>query len=49
MNKGMEMFHRDSFFFQILPLINGVNHVTKISASADVDNNLVKSCLQNLV
>lgn len=35
--------------FQILLHINGVNHVKKISALANVDNNLVKSCLQNLV
>ncbi|XKL63117.1 hypothetical protein PGB90_005481 [Kerria lacca] len=34
---------------QLLPYINGVNHVKKISVYSDVDNNLVKSCLQNLV
>ncbi|XP_014254393.1 GATOR complex protein NPRL2 [Cimex lectularius] len=34
---------------QVLPLIDGINHVSKIAAQADVENNLVKTCLQNLV
>lgn len=37
------------FRFQILPYIDGFNHISKIAALADVDSNLVKSCLQNLV
>jgi hypothetical protein len=35
--------------FQVLPYINGFNHVAKIAAEADVENNLVKACVQNLV
>jgi len=34
---------------QVLPYINGFYHVSKIAAEADVENNLVKSCVQNLV
>ncbi|XP_021927171.1 GATOR complex protein NPRL2 [Zootermopsis nevadensis] len=34
---------------QVLPYIDGFNHVAKIAAEADVENNLVKSCVQNLV
>lgn len=34
---------------QVLPFINGVYHVSKIAAYADVENSLVKSCVQNLV
>uniref|UniRef100_A0A1B6CWT5 Nitrogen permease regulator 2-like protein n=2 Tax=Clastoptera arizonana TaxID=38151 RepID=A0A1B6CWT5_9HEMI len=34
---------------QVLPYIDGLNHVSKIAAEANVENNLVKSCLQNLV
>lgn len=34
---------------QVLPYINSVNHVAKISLIADVENALVKSCIQNLV
>ncbi|KAL1132145.1 hypothetical protein AAG570_010102 [Ranatra chinensis] len=34
---------------QILPYIDGINHVAKIAAEANVENNLVKTCLQNLV
>ncbi|CAH0382392.1 unnamed protein product [Bemisia tabaci] len=34
---------------QILPFIDGFNHVAKIASEADVENNLVKSCLQNLL
>jgi hypothetical protein len=38
-----------SVLFQVLPYINGFNHVAKIAAEADVENNLVKACVQNLV
>jgi len=34
---------------QVLPYIDGFNHVARIAAAADVENNLVKSCVQNLV
>ncbi|XP_029175760.1 GATOR complex protein NPRL2 [Nylanderia fulva] len=34
---------------QVLPYIDGFNHVSRIAAAADVENNLVKSCVQNLV
>lgn len=34
---------------QVLPFINGVYHVSRIAAIADVENSLVKSCIQNLV
>lgn len=34
---------------QLLPYINGVNHVDRIAREAEVDLGLVKSCLQNLV
>lgn len=34
---------------QLLPYINGYNHVAKIAREAGVDNGLVKSCIQNLV
>ncbi|XP_071810529.1 GATOR1 complex protein NPRL2-like [Asterias amurensis] len=34
---------------QILPFIDGVNHVQRIAAEADVDINLVKICLQNML
>ncbi|KAK0089300.1 hypothetical protein PV325_008055 [Microctonus aethiopoides] len=48
---------RDKFFDeqwdlttqQVLPYIDGFNHVSRIAAEADVDKNLVKSCVQNLV
>ncbi|CAB0014560.1 unnamed protein product [Nesidiocoris tenuis] len=35
--------------FLILPYIDSMNHVAKIAALADVENNLVRTCLQNLV
>ncbi|ETN65389.1 tumor suppressor putative 4 [Anopheles darlingi] len=34
---------------QVLPFINGMNHVARIAAEADVENQLVKACIQNLV
>ncbi|XP_022101188.1 GATOR complex protein NPRL2-like isoform X2 [Acanthaster planci] len=34
---------------QILPYIDGVNHVQRIATEADVDINLVKICLQNML
>ncbi|XP_037931641.1 GATOR complex protein NPRL2-like, partial [Teleopsis dalmanni] len=33
---------------QILPYINGINHIARIAAEADVETDLVKSCMQNL-
>ncbi|XP_066998360.1 GATOR1 complex protein NPRL2 [Anabrus simplex] len=41
--------HWDLTTQQVLPYIDGFNHVAKIAAEADVENNLVKSCVQNLV
>ena len=35
--------------FQILPYIDGINHVQRIAAEADVDLDLVKICLQNML
>lgn len=34
---------------QVLPYINGHYHVSRISCLSDVENSLVKSCVQNLV
>ncbi|KAL5013159.1 hypothetical protein ScPMuIL_007429 [Solemya velum] len=34
---------------QILPYVDGFNHVARIAAEADVEINLVKACLQNLL
>ncbi|XP_041987472.1 GATOR complex protein NPRL2-like [Aricia agestis] len=34
---------------QILPYINGYNHVSKIASDTNVEKTLVKSCIQNLV
>ena len=34
---------------QVLPYIDGYNHVSKIAVEADCENNLVKSCIQNLM
>ncbi|CAG7716173.1 unnamed protein product, partial [Allacma fusca] len=34
---------------QIIPYVDGYNHVTKIANLADVDTSLVKTCLQNLL
>ncbi|XP_049884880.1 GATOR complex protein NPRL2-like isoform X2 [Pectinophora gossypiella] len=34
---------------QLLPYINGYNHVSKIAADTKVEKTLVKSCIQNLV
>lgn len=33
---------------QIFPYINGINHIARISAEADVETTLVKACVQNL-
>lgn len=35
--------------YQVMPYIDGLNHIAKIAAEADVENNLVKACIQNLV
>lgn len=34
---------------QVAPFIDGFNHVARIAALSDVENNLVKACVQNLV
>ncbi|KAJ8937907.1 hypothetical protein NQ318_009859 [Aromia moschata] len=34
---------------QVTPYIDGFNHVARIAALSDVENNLVKACIQNLV
>ncbi|CAH1994985.1 unnamed protein product [Acanthoscelides obtectus] len=34
---------------QVTPYIDGFNHVARIAALSDVENNLVKACVQNLV
>jgi len=34
---------------QIIPYIDGFNHIGRISALADVESNLVRACVQNLV
>ncbi|XP_068621179.1 GATOR complex protein NPRL2-like isoform X2 [Battus philenor] len=34
---------------QLLPYLNGYNHVSKIAADTNVEKTLVKSCIQNLV
>ncbi|XP_038216861.1 GATOR complex protein NPRL2-like isoform X2 [Zerene cesonia] len=34
---------------QLLPFINGYNHVSKIASDTNVEKTLVKSCIQNLV
>lgn len=34
---------------QVLPYINGFNHITRIAADSDVEIGLVKACIQNLV
>lgn len=34
---------------QVLPYIDGRSHVAKIAIKADVDNGLVKACIQNLL
>ena len=34
---------------QVLPYIEGRSHVAKIAIEADVDNGLVKACIQNLL
>ncbi|XP_055628771.1 GATOR complex protein NPRL2 isoform X2 [Toxorhynchites rutilus septentrionalis] len=50
--KGFENISLESWDLttqQVVPFINGVNHVARIAAEADVENQLVKSCIQNLV
>ncbi|KAM3968516.1 GATOR complex protein NPRL2 [Aphomia sociella] len=34
---------------QLLPYINGYNHISKIAADTNVEKTLVKSCIQNLL
>lgn len=50
--EGREAFQSDQWDLttqQVLPYIDGFNHVARIAVEADVENNLVKSCVQNLV
>jgi len=45
-------FHSDQWDLtttQILPYVDGFNHIARISSLADVETNLVRSCVQNLV
>lgn len=34
---------------QVLPFINGINHISRIAAESDVEIGLVKACIQNLL
>ncbi|CAG9802983.1 unnamed protein product [Chironomus riparius] len=47
--ENMSLSECDLTTQQVLPFINGLHHVGKISMLADVENALVKSCIQNLV
>ena len=50
--EGREAFyseHWDLTTQQVLPYIDGFNHVARIAVESDVENNLVKSCIQNLL
>jgi nitrogen permease regulator 2-like protein len=47
--KNMSLDSWDLTTQQVLPFINGVYHVSRIAALSDVENSLVKSCVQNLV
>ena len=42
-------YHFSMFLFQVLPYIDGFNHVAQIAVEADVKNNLVKACVQNFM
>jgi hypothetical protein len=45
-------FHPDQWDLtttQILPYLDGFNHIARISTLADVETNLVRACVQNLV
>ncbi|KAK7074098.1 Nitrogen permease regulator-like 2, partial [Halocaridina rubra] len=41
--------HWDLTTQQVLPYIDGYSHIAKIAASADVESNLVKACVENLL
>ncbi|XP_064110777.1 GATOR1 complex protein NPRL2-like [Macrobrachium nipponense] len=41
--------HWDLTTQQILPYIDGFSHIAKIAAMADVESNLVKACVENLL
>ncbi|ROT76910.1 hypothetical protein C7M84_004473 [Penaeus vannamei] len=41
--------HWDLTTQQVLPYIDGYAHVAKIAAAADVESNLVKACVENLL
>ncbi|XP_052081815.1 GATOR complex protein NPRL2-like [Mytilus californianus] len=47
--QNLKLGHWDLTTQQILSYIDGFKHVAKIAGEADVEINLVKSCLQNLV
>lgn len=47
--ENLDITHADLTTQQVLPFINGINHVAKIASEADVENALVKACIQNLV
>ena len=36
-------------FFQVLHYVDGFSHIAKMAAEADVEINLVKACIQNLM
>ena len=49
-NKDMQDLNQwDLTTQQILPYVDGINHVAKIAAYAGVDSNLVKAAIQNLL
>jgi nitrogen permease regulator 2-like protein len=47
--KNMSLESWDLTTQQVLPYINGYYHISAVSAVADVETELVKSCIQNLV
>lgn len=47
--QNMSLEHWDLTTQQVLPYINGVLHLSRISQNANVEISLVKACIQNLV
>ncbi|XP_060522937.1 GATOR1 complex protein NPRL2 isoform X1 [Cylas formicarius] len=47
--KTLPEMHWDLTTQQVAPYIDGYNHVAKIACLADVDTNIVKACVQNLL
>lgn len=41
--------YKNMLLLQVIPYINGVNHIARIAADSDVEIGLVKACIQNLV